>query len=95
MQKVEVTVLTKDELRSIIREEFIDLVSKSDVTPQKRFNVKEAAEYIGMPVPSFRQHQHKFGGIKIGKQWSFTKKELDQGLEKLRRKTIAEITATI
>lgn len=88
---MEVAILTKDEIRSIIRQEFIDLMPKNPEVQQKRFTLAEAAEYLQLPIPSFRLHQSRIGGVKIGRNWFFTKAELDRYVERNRRVTMAEI----
>ena len=62
---------------------------------RNRFYLSEAAQYAGLPVPTFRIHQHKIGGTKIGKRWIFSKKELDNFMAQNRRKTLAEIREEI
>ena len=60
----------------------------------KNLNLKEAAKYCGnMPIPTFRKHLNAghISGSKPGKSWIFTQKNLDDFLEKFRRKTKEEI----
>ena len=90
-------ILTSDQLKKIIREELKNALQIKNDTMSivQRFNIEDAASYVGLPVPSFRIHQHKIGGIKIGKRWMFTKAELDRFLEANRRKTQQEIREAI
>lgn len=75
-------IISTDDLRKLIREEIESLTKKIEAPDQgKRFYVEEAAEYLGLPVESFRQHIHKIRGTKIGKRWTFTKGELDRYIE--------------
>ena len=62
---------------------------------KNRFYLSEAAKYTGLPVPTFRLHQNRIGGTKIGKRWIFSKNELDKFIEQNRRKTLAEIREAI
>jgi len=60
----------------------------------KNLNLKEAALYCGnMPIPTFRKHLNAghISGSKPGKSWIFSQKDLDDFLEKFRRKTKQEI----
>ncbi|MCF8405843.1 MAG: helix-turn-helix domain-containing protein [Bacteroidales bacterium] len=62
----------------------------------KNRNLKQAAEYCGnMPIPTFRKHLNAghIAGSKPGKSWIFSQKDLDDFLEKFRRKTRQEIEA--
>ena len=62
----------------------------------KNRNLKQAAEYCGnMPIPTFRKHLNAghIAGSKPGKSWIFSQKDLDDFLDKFRRKTREEIEA--
>jgi excisionase family DNA binding protein len=91
---MKVIVLTREELRSILREELSGFLPKSN-SQQKRFTTEGAAEYVGLPLATFRQHQHKIGGVKIGKRWQFTQVELDKYIESNRRQSIQKIRENI
>lgn len=43
---------------------------------QKLFTLPEAAEFLRMPIQTFREHRPRIGGSKIGKRWLFTESEL-------------------
>lgn len=62
----------------------------------KNRNLRQAAEYCGnMPIPTFRKHLNAghIAGSKPGKSWIFSQKDLDDFLNKFRRKTREEIEA--
>lgn len=80
----ELILITKDELRQIIREEVSEL-SQGISGGRKRLLFEEAAEYLNMPVPTLRIHRHKIGGAKMGKRWTFTQEELDRFIESNQR----------
>ena len=94
---MEVVVISIEDLREIIRNEFKDLTPANPaiIHPSTKYNVEEAAAYLNMPVPSFRSHQHRIGGSKIGKRWVFTKLQLDNFIELNRRKTPQEIREAV
>ena len=67
---------------------------EKEATISKNRNLKEAAAYCGnMPIPTFRKHLQAghISGSKPGKSWIFSQKDLDDFLEKFRRKTNEEI----
>lgn len=85
-------ILSSEEVRQMIRTELENVLPKMEAPDQgKRFYLDEAAEYLGLPVESFRLHIRKVGGTKIGKRWTFTKKELDRYIESKRQKPSSEI----
>jgi hypothetical protein len=61
------------------------------VMTEKLYLISEAASYLRMPIPSFRQHRPAIGGAKIGKRWVFTESELLRFVEKHRSKPIHEL----
>ncbi len=86
-------LITVDEFKKILRSEIDEALEikkgfQSEKDYNKKFSLPEAAEYVGLPVPSFRIHQHKIGGVKIGKKWKFAKDELDRFIEANRRSAI-------
>lgn len=84
---MKIILITEEELRGIVRDELTQLKDSQEFHPNKKFNTKEAAEYLSIPVPTFRQHQHRIGGAKIGKHWFFTQSELDSYFQLNRRIT--------
>lgn len=69
---------------------------EKEILVTKNRNLKEAAAYCGnMPIPTFRKHLNSghISGSKPGKSWIFSQKDLDDFLEKFRRKTRDEIEA--
>lgn len=85
-------IISKSELREMIRSEFENVLPKIEMPDQgKRFYIEEAAEYLGLPVESFRQHIRKIGGVKIGKRWTFTKGELDRYIESKSHKPASQL----
>lgn len=90
-----VSVLTEDEIRKIIREEISNSSASKNDHPKKKYFLDEAAKYLGLAVPTFRIHQGKIGGVKIGRRWIFTQAELDQYNEKHRRISVDEIRESI
>lgn len=90
----ELVIISVEELKSIVRREMLCL-SDAQSKPLKKYNTKKAAEYLGIAVPTFRQHQSKIGGSKIGKHWFFTQKELDDYYDSNRRLSQGEIRNNI
>lgn len=90
-----VEILTEEDVRAIVREEQSRLIGQNFHAVNNKLNLKEAAKYLNLPVPTFRMHQHKIGGVKIGRGWMFTKEELDRYEQKHRRKTEEEIRETV
>lgn len=85
-------IISTTELREMIRTEIKSVLPKIEVPDQgKRFYIEQAAEYLGIPVESFRMHIKKVGGTKIGKRWTFTKGELDRYIESKRHKPASEL----
>jgi len=86
-----------DELEVLIESSVRRALNNSVTEPgnKNRFYLSEAANYTGLPVPTFRLHQKNIGGTKIGKRWIFSKNELDKFIELNRRKTLAEIREAI
>ncbi len=93
MEKIIVT--SPKDIETIVESVLIKYLPNLSESNQTRFNLEQAAEYTGLPVPSFRLHQHRIGGVKIGKRWSFSKAELDTFLESNRRKTLQEIKEAV
>jgi excisionase family DNA binding protein len=92
MSKIIVT--SEDDFKAIVKNilfEFLPQFTETMNHEKEKFLLEEAADYLKMPVPSFRLHQHKIGGIKIGKRWMFTRSDLDRFMEKNRHKTLDEI----
>lgn len=58
---------------------------------QKIFTLPEAAEYLRMAVPTFREHRPYIGGSKIGRNWCFTETELLAYMERKRSKPLSEL----
>ena len=87
-------VISVEELKEILHDEVLSL-TKVQSKPQQKYNTKQAAKYLGIPVPTFRQHQYKIGGSKIGKHWFFTQKELDVYYDSNRRLSQEEIRSNI
>lgn len=77
----ELVLVSKDELRQIIRDEVSEISILKEKPARNRYLMEEAAEYLAMPVSTLRRHRHKIGGAKMGKRWTFTQKELDQFIE--------------
>jgi excisionase family DNA binding protein len=85
-------IMSSEEVRKLIRDELVNVLPKIEAPDnRKRFYINEAAEYLGLPVESFRQHIRKVGGAKIGKRWTFTKDELDRYIERKSHKPVSEI----
>lgn len=55
------------------------------------YTLPEAAEYLRMPINTFRKHRPEIGGTKLGKRWLFTESELLIYVEKNRSKPISEL----
>lgn len=89
----QIIVSSKQEIEKIVESVIVKYLPNNTVNT--RFNLEQAAEYTGLPVPTFRLHQHRIGGVKIGKRWSFSKAELDTFLESNRRKTLQEIKEAV
>lgn len=90
----QIIVTTKQDIEKIVESVVVKYLP--NFTDSKtRFNLEQAAEYTGLAVPTFRLHQNKIGGVKIGKRWSFSKSELDSFLESNRRKTLQEIKEAV
>ena len=81
----EVLLVTKSELKAIIREQVIEILPDFMQEPEKKYNLEEAANYLKMAIPTFRLHQHKIGGAKMGRRWIFTKTELDAFVQRNRK----------
>jgi|GEM_PF-961477 len=66
-------------------------------TSKKILVLREAAEYIQMPVPTFREYlaRNEIKGAKIGKSWRFFPEDLDDFVKKHLRKTNDEIEREI
>jgi len=77
----ELIVVSKEELRKLIREEVSDISAIKTKSLKTRYLMEEAAEYLSMPVSSLRRHRHRIGGSKMGKRWTFTQRELDRFVE--------------
>jgi len=56
----------------------------------KNYLLEEAAEYLRLPVPTFRKFREEIGGSKLGRRWVFTEGELDKFLASKRRKPVCE-----
>lgn len=95
----DLVLISVDEYRSILHEEISKALDQKlgNVSLQngEKLTLVEAAAYVCLPVPSFRVHQHKIGGVKIGRNWMFTKSELDRFIESNRRKTTKEIRESL
>lgn len=96
-ESMKISVYTDEEIRQIVREEMSNnsLANPDLDSPNKKYYLEEAARYLGLAAPTFRVHQNKIGGVKIGRRWIFTKAELDRYKEKHRRKTAEEIRESI
>lgn len=83
--------------------EVIDKIPTSIPAPnnsdqsKKILMLKQAAEYIQMPVPTFREYlaRNEIKGAKIGKSWRFFPEDLDDFVKKHLRKTNDEIEKEI
>ncbi|WP_171595842.1 helix-turn-helix domain-containing protein [Marinifilum caeruleilacunae] len=83
-------------LESFASDMLANIPTSHDVS--KRILVlKEAAEYIQMPVPTFREYlaRNEIKGAKIGKSWRFFPEDLDEFVKKYLRKTNDEIDKEI
>ncbi len=71
----------------------INQAKPQSIIPSKRYTLPEAAEYCRMAVPTFRTYlsKRKISGIKFGKSWVFTHKDLEKFLQSYRVKTAEEI----
>ncbi len=92
---MKVIVTTEEEIRSIIRRELVECLAPAASQPRKKYTTEEAAEYLGLSLATFRQHQHRIGGVRIGKRWQFTQLELDRYIETNRRQTTQEVREKI
>lgn len=90
----ELVIISVEELKKIVHNEVLFL-TKAQSKPQQKYNTKQAANYLGIPLPTFRQHQYKIGGSKIGKHWFFTQEELDAYYDSNRRLSREEIQNNI
>jgi DNA binding domain, excisionase family len=66
-------------------------------TSKKILVLREAAEYIQMPIPTFREYlaRNEIKGAKIGKSWRFFPEDLNEFVKKHLRKTNDEIEKEI
>ncbi|RUT78416.1 helix-turn-helix domain-containing protein [Ancylomarina longa] len=95
-------VSTTEDLTVIVESAVRNVLSKK-TAPEKPSHfkkvlvLKEAAEYIQMPIPTFREYlaRNEIKGAKIGKSWRFFAEDLDQFLKKHLRKTNEEIEKDI
>lgn len=81
----EFVLVTKDELKKLIRDEISGLKMPKESQQKKRYLLEEAAEYLSMPINTLRFHRDKIGGSKLGKRWTFSQEELDLFVESNRR----------
>ena len=66
------TAKDKEELRQIIREELLDILS-----PKKFYNTSELAEYLGLAPGTIRNHMHELPHVKRGKRCFFKSSEIN------------------
>lgn len=57
----------------------------------KNYDLVEAAEFLRLPVDTFRKHRPEIGGSKLGRRWVFTEKELIEYMESKRSKPLSEL----
>ncbi len=82
----ELVLISKDELKQLIRDEVSEISQIKEPVVKKRFLIEEAAKYLAMPIPTLRLHRRSIGGAKLGKRWTFTQDELDRFVELNRRR---------
>jgi excisionase family DNA binding protein len=82
----ELVLISKDELKQLIRDEVSEFSQPVEPVVKKRFLLEEAAEYLAMPISTLRLHRTRIGGAKLGRRWTFTKDELDRFVEINRRR---------
>lgn len=95
-------VSTDEELKEIVEVAVNNVLSNVTTRPKTNLTkkilvLKEAAEYIQMPVPTFREYlaRNEIKGAKIGKSWRFYPEDLDLFVKKHLRKTNDEIEQEI
>jgi len=57
---------------------------------RRNYLLDEAADYLRLPIPTFRKYREEIGGSKLGRRWVFTEDELDKFLSSKRRKPVME-----
>ncbi len=60
-------------------------------TTPKLFDLVEAAEFLRLPIDTFRKHRPEIGGSKLGRRWIFTEQELMNFVERKRSKPLHEL----
>lgn len=60
----------------------------------KNYDVKEAAEFLRMPIGTFRKHLPEISRSKLGRRWLFTEKDLIEYIERNRSKPMHELKTT-
>lgn len=89
----EIIVITVSQFREIIRAEIHEAleIKKGLQSDDKKYTLLEAANYLRLFPSTFRVHQHKIGGVKIGRNWMFTQSELDRFIARNHRENLYEI----
>ncbi len=64
-------------------------------TINRNYDLLEAAEFLRLPVDTFRKHRPEIGGSKLGRRWIFTEKELIEFMERKRSKPLHELTESM
>ncbi|MDE5418491.1 helix-turn-helix domain-containing protein [Labilibaculum sp. DW002] len=75
----------------------LEVKEKESESTSKVLMLRQAAEYIQMPIPTFRERlaRNEIKGAKIGKSWRFFPEDLDEFIKKNLRKTNDEIEQEI
>lgn len=60
----------------------------------KFYDLVEAAEFLRLPIDTFRKHRPEIGGSKLGRRWVFSEEELINFVEKNRSKPLHELKNT-
>ncbi|MBI9056962.1 MAG: helix-turn-helix domain-containing protein [Labilibaculum sp.] len=84
-------------ISKVFTKESMKLSLSQDFNKKKILLLKDAALYLQLPTPTFRQYlaEHKIKGAKIGKSWRFLIEDLDDFILKHRIKTVSEIEKEI
>jgi len=57
----------------------------------KFYDLIETAEFLRMPIDTFRKYRPEIGGSKLGRRWIFSEDELIKFYEKHRSKPLNEL----
>jgi len=98
----QLVLISPEDLKKTIEVAIFKALSKEVIptttnTSKKVLMLKQAAEYIQMPEPTFREYlaRNEIKGAKIGKSWRFYPEDLDLFVKKHLRKTNEEIEKEI